>query len=141
MDQLSYLVDTNIFVELILDQEKADEAQSFLDRIPNKNLFISDFSLYSIGIILFRLKRLDLFSDFLNEIILDGIRVLSLEANDLIQVEATTIQYKLDFDDTYQYLLAEKNNLKLVSFYKDFDKTPNKRTTPQEVLKEQKEQE
>ena len=139
MDQLSYLVDTNIFVELILDQEKADEAQSFLDRIPNKNLFISDFSLYSIGIILFRLKRLDLFSDFLNEIILDGIRVLSLEANDLIQVEATTIQYKLDFDDTYQYLLAEKNNLKLVSFDKDFDKTPNKRTTPQEVLKEQKE--
>ena len=141
MDQLSYLVDTNIFVELILDQEKADEAQSFLDRIPNKNLFISDFSLYSIGIILFRLKRLDLFSDFLNEIILDGIRVLSLEENDLIQVEATTIQYKLDFDDTYQYLLAEKNNLKLVSFDKDFDKTPNKRTTPQEVLKEQKEQE
>ncbi len=48
-----YLLDTNIFLEILLGQEKKDECKKFL--IANEdNIFISDFSLHSIGVILFR---------------------------------------------------------------------------------------
>ena len=45
-----------------------------------------------------------------------------------------TKEFKLDFDDAYQYTLAEKHDLSLVSFDKDFDKTERGRKTPIEVL-------
>jgi len=32
-------------------------------------------------------------------------------------------KFSLDFDDAYQYVSAQKNELKLVSFDTDFDKT------------------
>jgi predicted nucleic acid-binding protein len=34
-------------------------------------------------------------------------------------------QYGLDFDDAYQYTVAERGALTLVSFDADFDRTPN----------------
>lgn len=42
--------------------------------------------------------------------------------------------YGLDFDDAYQYAVAEKHNLTLVSFDKDFDRTERGRKTPAEIL-------
>ena len=43
---------------------------------------------------------------------------------------------KLDFDDGSQYLIAERNNLVIVSFDHDFDKTPLGRKTPTSILAE-----
>ena len=48
-----YLIDTNIFLEILLKQDKSDLCKAIL----NKNiaeLNISDFTLHSIGIILFK---------------------------------------------------------------------------------------
>jgi len=45
-------------------------------------------------------------------------------------------QFKLDFDDAYQYLAAELNDLTIVSFDKDFDKTELGRKTPSQILKQ-----
>lgn len=50
-----YLVDTNIWLELFLEQEKADEVRQFLKAV--EAISISEFSLYSIGIILTQLKK------------------------------------------------------------------------------------
>ncbi|WP_456366658.1 PIN domain-containing protein, partial [Thermococcus sp.] len=44
-------------------------------------------------------------------------------------------KFNLDFDDAYQYRLAELYNLKIVSFDSDFDKTERGRLTPDKALK------
>jgi len=41
--------------------------------------------------------------------------------------------YKLDFDDSYQYVAAEQNGLTLVSFDNDFDRTNKGKKTPAEI--------
>jgi predicted nucleic acid-binding protein len=56
-----YLVDTNILLELLLEQERAEEAERFLREIPGRQLYLSEFTLYSMGVILFRLQRHDAF--------------------------------------------------------------------------------
>jgi len=42
----------------------------------------------------------------------------------------------LDFDDAYQYVAAEQNNLVIVSFDSDFNKTPLGSKNPAEILAE-----
>jgi predicted nucleic-acid-binding protein len=59
-----YLVDTNIILELLLDQDKADEVEQFLLASPREKLHISEFALYSVGIVLFNRKLLDTFAIF-----------------------------------------------------------------------------
>jgi predicted nucleic acid-binding protein len=43
-------------------------------------------------------------------------------------------RFNLDFDDAYQYAVAEKRSLEIVSFDRDFDRTPRGRKTPTEIL-------
>jgi hypothetical protein len=45
-------------------------------------------------------------------------------------------RFRLDFDDAYQYVAAEKHDLTLVSFDADFDRTDRGRKTPVDVLGE-----
>jgi predicted nucleic acid-binding protein len=129
-----YLVDTNIFLETLLDQDKTTEVQSFLRSTDLNIIFMTDFSLYSIGITLFRLKKFALFVSFLEDIVVDGIDILSLNPEDLKTLDQSVQQFSLDFDDAYQYAVAEKHDLQLVSFDRDFDRTERKRKEPAEVL-------
>lgn len=58
-----FLADTNIFLEILLEQDKKEECKRFL--INNiGNLSITDFSLHSIGVILFRYNKEDIFQKF-----------------------------------------------------------------------------
>ncbi len=129
-----YLVDTNIFLEALLGQDKKDDVQSFLQNIDLSTIFITDLSLHSIGIILYRLKNFALFSSFLEDIIVDGVSVLSLPPEDLKMLDLTADKFNLDFDDAYQYTVAAKYELQLISFDTDFDRTERKRKEPIEVL-------
>lgn len=43
-------------------------------------------------------------------------------------------RYGLDFDDAYQYSVAEKHGLVIVSFDSDFDRTGKIRKTPSDFL-------
>ena len=96
---------------------------------------MTDFSLYSIGITLFRLKKFALFISFaLEDIVINGIDILSLDPEDLKTLGQSVQKFNLDFDDAYQYAVAEKHDLQLVSFDKDFDRTERKRKEPAEVL-------
>ncbi len=61
-----YLVDTNIFLEILPKQAKSQECKDFLDKNIDE-LNITDFSLHSIGVILFKQNEDDLFSKFLND--------------------------------------------------------------------------
>ncbi|OIN89970.1 MAG: VapC toxin family PIN domain ribonuclease [Anaerolineae bacterium CG03_land_8_20_14_0_80_58_20] len=130
-----YLLDTNIWLERLLDQEHSDEVSQFLNQISGDQLFITDFSLHSIGVILARLKRTEALERFLDDAFNYGaVRLVHLLPQDLSQVVERISQYHLDFDDAYQYVAAEKYDLILVSLDKDFDNTRRKRKTPREIL-------
>ena len=54
-----YLIDTNVWLELLLEQEKAKDVRHFLEAADPVKLHITEFTLYSIGIVLIRLKKTD----------------------------------------------------------------------------------
>lgn len=118
------LIDTNIFLEIVLAQEKAEEAKALLSEIEKHYFFTSDFSLHSIGILFFYRKQHDIFQEFLKDMIINaGISIASLSVDDMDLVIKTAEEFNLDFDDSYQYVIAEKYGLILVSFDSDFDRT------------------
>ncbi len=127
-------IDTNIFLEIILEQEKAKDARGLLSKIEKNYFFASDFSLHSIGIFFFYRKQHDIFQQFLKDMITDaGLSIISLSLDDMDHVVKKSQEFNLDFDDSYQYVVAEKYNLILVSFDSDFDRTSNGRKTPSEI--------
>ncbi|MDE0010572.1 MAG: PIN domain-containing protein [Candidatus Poribacteria bacterium] len=135
MERLVYLVDTNIFLEALLRQERTAEVQSFLQSVDLNTIFITDFSVYSIGIALFRLKNFTLFTRFMDDMVVDGIRILSLTLEDLKTLNQPIQRFNIDFDDTYQYTAAVRYNLQLISFDRDFDRTDRERKEPIDILK------
>jgi hypothetical protein len=66
--------------------------------------------------------------------IVDGLEILSLSHEDMANLALISQQYNLDFDDSYQYMVAKKHGLQLISFDKDFDALPAKRKEPSEIL-------
>ena len=53
----------------------------------------------------------------------------------LLDQEISNIQkYKLDFDDSYQFSIAQKYELTIVTFDKDFDVKGIKKNTPDEII-------
>ena len=63
-----------------------------------------------------------------------GLRILSLLPEYLPELAQASDSYGLDFDDAYQYALAKSQNLTLLSYDNDFNKTPEKRVTPEDIL-------
>ena len=131
------LIDTNIFLEIILAQKKALEARSLLERTKDHEFFITDYSLHSIGLLLFRLGRHQSFQDFLEDMVIRaGTSLISLRVEDMSSVIQAAQQYHLDFDDSYQFnKAAAKNNLTLVSFDSHFDRTDQGRKAPSEITR------
>lgn len=129
------LLDANIALEIIFDQERAQEAKGLLARTKEHQFFISNYAFHTIGTILFGKKQQDGFGAFVKDFIMgSGVDVISLSEDEMEAVIKVSKEYDLDFDDAYQYVVAEKNNLTLVSFDKDFDRTKRGRKTPSEIL-------
>ena len=126
-----YLVDTNVFLEILLDQENADNAERFLRETPLGELAVSDFSVYSIGIILFRQKKHEVFREYVEDALLRGgfslLRLTPFDSESLVEASR---KFRLDFDDAYQYTLARKYGLRIVSYDSDFDATDIGRVMP-----------
>lgn len=134
--RLMFLVDTNVWLELLLEQEKAGEIRRFLQETEARLVSITEFSLYSIGIILTRFNKDDVFDDFLSDTIEgSGVARVRLDTAALKQLLDVRKKFQLDFDDAYQYVAAERYNLTLVSLDSDFDRTERGRKTPAEVLR------
>ncbi|MGE5344170.1 MAG: type II toxin-antitoxin system VapC family toxin [Candidatus Omnitrophota bacterium] len=129
-----YLIDTNIFLEALLDQEKADVVRSFFQFVDLDDMYISDLALHSIGIILFKLKKTKLFISFLKDMIENGMTILSLNTNELAELDKVVAKFNLDFDDSYQYLVAKVHHLQLISFDSDFNKTDINKKEPQAII-------
>ena len=120
---MNLLIDTNIFLEILLNQEKKKLCKDFLQENID-NLSISDFSLHSIGVILLRNKKEKTFSKFLKDI-LPKISILSLTKEKYIEILKFSKKYNLDFDDSYQACLSVDKNLEIITMDKDFKKIAN----------------
>lgn len=129
-----YLVDTNVWLERLLDQTRSEEVGYFLDHTPSERLFITDFTFHSIGVVLSKLNQMEALLRFVHDAFVDGaIGLIHLEPGDTERLVRVVEQFNLDFDDAYQYVTAEKYDLALVSFDSDFDHTERGRQTPAEV--------
>ncbi|NBC18160.1 MAG: PIN domain-containing protein [Bacteroidetes bacterium] len=131
-----YLLDTNIWLERLLDQDRSEEVRHLIEQVNPERLHITAFSLYSIGIILSRLGETRAFTVFVRDLLLDGgVRCIRLDPSQLVRTAAVIDRFGLDFDDAYQYCAAEQHELELVSFDADFDRTDLRRRTPQDILR------
>jgi len=131
-----YLVDTNVWLERLLDQARSEEVGQFIDYIPSEKLFIADFAFHSIGVIMSKLNRIDGLLRFVQDTFMDGaVSLIHLEPEDTLGLARMIEQFNLDFDDAYQYAVAEKYDLTIVSFDSDFDRTERGRKTPGEVVR------
>jgi len=132
---VKYLIDSNIFLEILLDQNKAQEAKDALSTVEVNDFFASDFTFHSVGVRLFKEGLFDKFRSLVSEMIDQaGMFILPLHQEDTEQLISVATRFNLDFDDAYQYVAAEKYNLQIVSFDSDFDRTERKRFTQQQVL-------
>ncbi|MCK5719482.1 MAG: PIN domain-containing protein [Thiomargarita sp.] len=112
------LIDTNVFLEILLEQEQCTLCKQFIaDNFTN--ICISDFTLHSIGVVTFRKKKPELFNRFTQDM-LSHIDILTLPKSNYEQMNTIAQSLNLDFDDAYQYSIAKYYNLKLVTLDKDF---------------------
>lgn len=129
------IVDTNIWLERMLDQKRADEVARLLGAVPDRELAISEFAFYSIGHLLVARERPLDFRRFVADLFVDGhVFLVRLTGEDYYDVLDAIEQYRLDFDDAYQCVAATSRELGLVSFDTDFDRTDLERLEPQDVL-------
>ena len=129
------LVDANLFIEVLLNQVKAGEARTFFENRKGHKLYVSDFTLHSIGLLLFRQKQHQVFRQFLEDMIgRVGIEMVSLTAREMGLLVDLAGKFNLDFDDAYQYSAAIRHGLRIVTFDADFDRTTEGRLLPTDVL-------
>jgi len=129
-----YLLDTNIFLELLLKQDESASVQALLSNKDPADLHISDLAFHSIGIILYQKHSAHLFSLFVQDLFGEGgITILGLGSEDMQRLEQVAAAFQLDFDDAYQYVVAEKFDLMLISFDTDFDRTDRNRIIPANI--------
>jgi len=113
-----FLFDTNVFLEILLNQDKKEICKELLiDNIGN--IYISDFSLHSIGVILLKQKKLKIFDQFLRDI-LPHSTILSLPKEKYAEISSVATKYRLDFDDAYQSLIAKEFEIGIKTMDKDF---------------------
>jgi predicted nucleic acid-binding protein len=130
-----YLVDTNIWLERLLDQEQSEAVGLFLNTVDPGDLIVSDFSLHSVGIVLCRLGRAQDYVLFVTDVFLEGgVALVQLDVADMERLVSVMQSFRLDFDDAYQYVLAEKMGATIVSLDTDFDRSERGRIKPEEVV-------
>ena len=130
-----YLLDSNIWLERLLGQAQSAVVGQLLDRLPTEQMLMTDFTLHSLGVILNRLGQRSVFTVFVQDVLIDGgVALTSLPPTAMYRVVAVMEQFGLDFDDAYQYVAAERENVAIISFDAHFDQTDRGRQTPAQIL-------
>lgn len=117
---MNYLVDTNVFLEVLLNQDKKEKCKIFLSEHAGK-IYLSDFSLHSVGVILFRYSKENIFDKFTDDVLNNSILV-SLPVSSYGKVAEIKNRFSLDFDDSYQICVANNYELTIATMDKDFER-------------------
>jgi hypothetical protein len=77
------------------------------------------------------------FTVLVQDVLIDGgVALNSPSPTSMAQVVATMDRFGLDFDDAYQYTVAERAQAEIVSFDAHFDQTDRGRLIPAQVLRQ-----
>jgi len=135
-----YLIDTNIFLELQLDQSYADDCETFLREVSQgrKKAFVTDLILDGVLIVMeSRGKKPRDLATFLASISsYRGIGYYWLSMADRLMATRLMNRYHLDYEDATTLQAARRLKVEnIVSFDKDFDPIPSiKRLEPSQVI-------
>lgn len=121
-----YFVDANIFLELLLEQQRADHCERFLTRIKNgkDEAVITDFLVDAILLVLERHGKSSVeLATFISSLsAYKGLRVYFLSLVDRLFATRHMKEFGLDFDDATTYQAIKRTSVDtLVSFDTHFD--------------------
>lgn len=132
-----YLIDTNVFLEVLLLQPKKEECEKFLEQLrKGKKLgIVTDFTIHSIIVIMYNYGKLDGLRIFLSSLTsYKGLRVYPTDLTSEIKATELAAQNKLDMDDAIQYAIALDANVEaIVSFDKHFNNLNIPRKEPHQL--------
>lgn len=129
------LIDTNIFLELLLGQKKADDCEKFLEKLSEGELgaIVTKFTIHAIEAILNDPDLILLFLRNLQNSI--GIDIYDTTIEDEMAASMLMKKIGLSFDDSLQYYTAKKLGVEaIVSYDKHFDKTDLQRKEPSDFI-------
>ena len=87
----------------------------------NGAIILSEFSVHSIGVILFKQKKFTIFDRFVSDIANNG-KIITLPLVKYPQISVIAQKYQLDFDDSIQTAIAMEYNLGIITIDGDFKK-------------------
>ncbi|MCK4478091.1 type II toxin-antitoxin system VapC family toxin [Candidatus Bathyarchaeota archaeon] len=131
-----YLVDANIFLEVLLSRARKEECKKFLRSLRDgkKSGIVTDFTIHSIIVIMSGLNRLNELKTFLLSLLAyKGLHVHYTTLTDEVKATELAIEQNLDMDDAIQYSSALSANAEaIISFDKHFNglKIPRKEPQP-----------
>ena len=132
-----YLIDTDIFLELLLHREKGEICQAFLEKLERKQIecVCTHFAVHSVIIALERRGKMAEAKRFLNYVIsLPGLLVVDFSVKDEIKVLEMMSSSGLDFDDSLQACVALETGCEgIVTLDSDFKNSGVKIFRPEEV--------
>ena len=117
------LIDTNIFLEILLQQKKSDIAKGILrELVENSEPFIiTSFTIHSIIVILEKrrmINELKIFMSSLAEI--ENLLFYYPTFEEEKEIIHNMTKWNLDFDDSFQYFVAQKLEAELITFDHNF---------------------
>ena len=118
-----HLIDTNIFLELLLNQKKKKIAKNIFKQIESGKIkaVISGYTLHSIEFILSIKKKNNILKEFLQTLNdFPNLSVYHTTLEEDLDILDIVEQTKLDFDDANQYYIAKKFGAKIITFDNDF---------------------
>jgi predicted nucleic acid-binding protein len=130
-----YLVDANVFLEVLYRRDRWAECYEFLNRVKRGDIraYVLHFTIHAVSAIL---GKPDLVSKYLSELSTwRGLVIIDSPIDEEVMASELASRVGLDFDDGLHYYYVKKMGLRLVSFDKDFDKTGIERLEPHDVLR------
>lgn len=75
---MNLLLDSNIFLELILDQERSSEVRALFEKPSDFDFFVTDYSVHSIGLLLFRRNQHEILAEFANDLMSMAVEIVTI---------------------------------------------------------------
>jgi len=134
-----YLIDTNIFLEVMLSRSRKKECKQLLRLLRDGKIkgTVTDFTIHSIIVLLDRLNKLKELGIFLKSLsAYKGLYVYVTTIADEVKAVKIAEETILDMDDAIQYSSALSIKAgAIISFDKDFEGLKIPRKEPKDVIK------
>lgn len=133
-----YLVDTNIFLEVLLARSRKEDCKKFLKELREgkKKGIVTDFTIHSIIVVMDSFKKLEALKVFLQSLTAyKGLHIFFTGLSTEIGAIEHALSKGLDMDDAIQYSAALSANAEcIVSYDRHFDGLEIPRKTPEMLV-------